>query len=64
MSGYQDEEYDDDRTDEGEDESEDWQEGRCDRCTMLPGQVGPLGVCCACSIGDGARQEDCSCAGQ
>lgn len=44
-----------------EDASE-WEPGTCDRCMMSPGEViEPFGVCCACSIGQGANAEDCEC---
>ena len=49
--------YDEDDFDAAEESSE----GQCDNCSMAPGEVGPLGICCACSIGQGADTEDCRC---
>ncbi|MGW7691014.1 GGDEF domain-containing protein [Streptomyces asiaticus] len=45
-------------------DAEEWQPdtGQCDRCSMVPGEViEPLGLCCACSIGQGADPENCVC---
>ncbi|CDR08539.1 GGDEF domain-containing protein [Streptomyces iranensis] len=55
--------YDDFEDEEFEDAQE-WQPdtGQCDHCTMAPGEViEPLGLCCACSIGQGAAPENCVC---
>ncbi|MFI0764618.1 GGDEF domain-containing protein [Streptomyces sp. NPDC021218] len=55
--------YDDFEDGEFED-AEEWQPdtGQCDRCSMAPGEViEPLGLCCACSIGQGADPENCVC---
>lgn len=50
-----------DNEDYQNDQAPDWAPGTCDRCAMHPGQVGILGVCCACSIGQGASQDRCFC---
>lgn len=42
-------------------DGEERSEGECDHCLMEPGDVGPLGICCACSIGQGASPELCEC---
>lgn len=42
-------------------DAEEWGEGECDRCLVEPGEVGPLGICCACSIGQGAPADECEC---
>jgi hypothetical protein len=48
--------------DEDFEDAKEWSEGQCDRCSMSPGEViEPLGICCACSIGQGAAPEDCLC---
>ncbi|QKV97548.1 hypothetical protein HUT19_11505 [Streptomyces sp. NA02950] len=50
--------------DEEFEDAEEWQPdaGQCDRCSMAPGEViEPLGLCCACSIGQGADPENCVC---
>lgn len=54
--------YEDEEDDEYPD-AEEWQpgEGQCDNCGMAPGEVGPLGICCACSIGEGATPGECVC---
>jgi hypothetical protein len=61
LGGYEEDPYDQDQDD---DEGGEWRPGTgtCDRCMMLPGEsVGPLGVCCACAIGQGAGPGDCVC---
>jgi hypothetical protein len=47
-------------------DAEEWQPdaGQCDHCLMAPGEVGALGICCACSIGQGADPERCVCGPQ
>lgn len=57
--------YEDEEDDEYPD-AEEWQpgEGQCDNCGMAPGEVGPLGICCACSIGEGAPPGECRCGPQ
>lgn len=57
------EDYDDFEDEEFED-AEEWQPhtGRCDHCAMAPGEViEPLGLCCACWLGQGADPEHCGC---
>lgn len=52
----------DDPDDDDESDRDDLgDEDGCDRCSMMPGEVGPLGVTCACSIGQGAPAHLCVC---
>lgn len=52
----------DDPDDDDESDRDDLgDENGCDRCSMMPGEVGPLGVTCACSIGQGAPAHLCVC---
>lgn len=48
--------------DDHDDTDDGWQHGECDRCGMAPGEViEPLGIRCACSIGQGAPPDACVC---
>ncbi|MFF2074634.1 hypothetical protein ACFVXG_07745 [Kitasatospora sp. NPDC058162] len=51
-----------DDEDDPDEDGEDWQPGRCDRCTGGDPIETPIGlVYCACRIGQGADPENCAC---
>lgn len=64
MTAYDYDDFDYDYAYSGTTEDDDWiaDTGACDRCTMAPGEViGWFGICCACSIGQGATEDECVC---
>ncbi|NEA72786.1 hypothetical protein [Streptomyces sp. SID13588] len=63
MTAYDYDDFDYDYAYSGTTEDDDWtaDTDECDRCTMAPGEVGPFGICCACSIGQGATPDECMC---
>lgn len=44
-----------------EEDGEEWRPGQCDNCSGYVPPAGTFAPACACAIGQGADEEDCTC---